>query len=414
MNLKINAKNQQGSALIILLVLTLTIVFFIGAFKLKSHVKFRLIHDFPAYAEAETFVINQPQLKQHLGHFKINQSEVDGNFTYNALRGSGELLIPLTGYQGKSQLLLSLYNENQQSWHIEKAILKKQNQKFIIRTPIQYMQQIEEQLNQGQLSLAEDYCETLSLIEKTPYYTKRCNASLAYSSGQMDEYFAIYQQWAKTTPNYYRPHVYLGEVYRLSGHYSKSITAYQQAYKLKNNPEFAAILADLYLSLNDEDEAIKYLNQIKQSSSKSAFTFHSFGRYHLVKKQFDEAIDYFNKARLADKELALPNFGLAYSYRALGQYEKSIYFFERGLILSNDRIDQRFRLISVLIKLKHYDGAIYHLKKIILKQPNEIKSLILLAKLYLKYDRDEEATKLIRHAKKHNLALAERYIETFF
>jgi TolB-like protein/Tfp pilus assembly protein PilF len=105
-----------------------------------------------------------------------------------------------------------------------------------------------------------------------------------------DEAIAQLRKTLEMDPGYYYAYVDLGQVFAAKRDFDQAISQYQKAQSLNDDPFVLGLLGHAYASSGNKTEALKILDQLKETSKQRYVSMYSFAILHLALGDKDEAL----------------------------------------------------------------------------------------------------------------------------
>jgi tetratricopeptide (TPR) repeat protein len=153
---------------------------------------------------------------------------------------------------------------------------------------------------------------------------------------------------------------------RKDSNYIEAKEIYLKAIKHSPNKAIAYYeLADIYISVKDFDNSIKYLKSslAKDPYYKSFLTNYLLGYALNNIAKYQEAIHYLNLAKKIEPKDSATYSALGYSYLALSEYKKALSEYNKMLSLQPDSAEANYLVALAHYLLKEYTSATNYLKR---------------------------------------------------
>lgn len=112
---------------------------------------------------------------------------------------------------------------------------------------------------------------------------------------QYDKAIEQLQKTIETDQSFYYAHYELGMAYEMKGLYTEAIAAYQKARQLNNDPRVVALLGHAYAASGKRDEALKMLDQLKETAKQQYVPAYHFVILYAGLGDRDEAFQWLEK-----------------------------------------------------------------------------------------------------------------------
>ena len=197
-----------------------------------------------------------------------------------------------------------------------------------------------------------------------------------YRNSMFDEALEMLRSYTPTenTPEYYN---LLGRNYLYSGHFKKSIECFKRCRK--------------------EIEKIEPADRSDKDKNRYQFSLYFIGEALIRLKKYDEAREYLEKAVSREHD------GIMCTYEALcrmeyesGNYSESVRWCEKTLDRDLYNYVARMFMAKSLYELDELSEAISACENVLALYPTAAEACELEIKIYLEYDKDEEAEAVIR------------------
>lgn len=125
------------------------------------------------------------------------------------------------------------------------------------------------------------------------------NADFGNTYIQAHQYDKAIEQLLKTVEmdqSFYFAHWQLGTAYEMKGDFQNAIAEYQKARQLNDDPWVLALLGHVYAATGRRDEALKILDQLKQTSRQRFVYAYGFALVYAGLGEKDQAFQWFEKS----------------------------------------------------------------------------------------------------------------------
>ncbi|MCB0166457.1 MAG: tetratricopeptide repeat protein [Anaerolineae bacterium] len=203
------------------------------------------------------------------------------------------------------------------------------------------------------MSAALDSAINLGLTGESLAWYRFQLGELYFNTGQLDRAEQNYQAALADHPAYYLGLAGMGKVRAAQGDYQTAIDYYQRSTAIIPNPEFLAVLGDLYTLTGQIDQAQQQYDTVRYIGKLSEINRQIYNR-QLANFYSDRGQNVQAALRLAVTELDVRQDIYGYDASAWAYYKN-------GLIdQAGDMIDQAMRLGTQDAKLYYHAGMIAH------------------------------------------------------
>ena len=159
-----------------------------------------------------------------------------------------------------------------------------------------------------------------------------------------------------------------------------------------DSPLFNTIMAKRYLSVQDAENAIKYLEENEYTSQDPDFYVNLGYCLSLLNKHKESIIAYKKAVKLFDKDCFEDIFSsIGIEYMLIKEYEKAILYLKKGLVACPDIAEQYFEIANCYFFLDKGEDAIEFFKNEVDKKPFNIDAWMNLGNCYLRLHLLEKA-----------------------
>lgn len=395
--------NQNGGAIVSLVVMVGIASFFLMAIILKDHYWTKTLADFPATKTAELFLRNHPQIAERLGKIEHMVPRSDEGFYYNKKAGEGTVDFRIKGDKAVGTASVRLFNQRGYAWLVQESRLRIAWDEIPLETPESWVTAAEEALSQENPDEAKRYCARITKAAPEDFLGRYCDARILEYDGRIKESDALILSVADANPAYYFPQIWAARVAEFNGDLDGALRYYLKAWDADPSSSLAAEIASLQVDLNRPKDALKWLKKSEKSKPTSSELSYAYGKYYLNQKDVKLAKEHFQRARELDPANSEADYALATLYQAENDKFKTVFYYEQGLAAApTDSFQERKELVEILLKNKWYDSATYHLMKTISYHPYDVESFVKLAAIYTKFNRTEDAAYILEKALKTN------------
>jgi Flp pilus assembly protein TadD len=96
--------------------------------------------------------------------------------------------------------------------------------------------------------------------------------------------------------SFYYAHYELGMAYEMKGSFQEAIAEYQRARQLNNDPRVLALLGHAYAASGRRDEALKILDQLKETASQQYVPAYNFVIVYAGLGERDQAFQWLEQS----------------------------------------------------------------------------------------------------------------------
>lgn len=188
----------------------------------------------------------------------------------------------------------------------------------------------------------------------------------------------------------------IGQIYYLTGEYSKALDNFKKAYILnQNNIDSVAHLAELYYRFGEFEESLKYYKYLLEKSEKKSELFLTIGEIYYKTGDYQNAIEYYNKVLDSNtglspdiEKIVYVNLGNLYS--AMNKYEEALKSYYKAIEFDKLDVNIYYNIGVLALNMKDYNLAIDNFNKGLEIAPSNLLLNLLSARTYLLMgDRDK-------------------------
>jgi len=151
------------------------------------------------------------------------------------------------------------------------------------------------------------------------------------------------------------------------------------------NPEAFFHLGELYLQMNNQDEAILAFEEALRLNPEHAESLKGVAGLYLLKERFKQAIRTLEKARYVKPDPQV-DYVLGMSYAAVDRHLEAIDTFQRSIRLDPDKVEPYIGLGYVFVKVKNWKLGIRTINEGIMRNPRNAELHLILGVLHLGND----------------------------
>lgn len=220
-------------------------------------------------------------------------------------------------------------------------------------------------------------------------------AELAIRAGQLDMAIALAGQSVAGQPDFFAPHLTLGNALQAAGRVDEALTAFEAAVRLA--PDTAAAHSNLSNALNAlgrHDDALNAATRAVMLDGTLAEARNNFGNALLALGSPDEAAEAYRLAAALDPGLASARFNLGNSLSETGQWDEAADAYRAALAIE-DRGAWWFNLGNALAADGRADDAETAFRRAMALEPASVDAAINLSNLMIAQGRLIEAERLL-------------------
>jgi arylsulfatase A-like enzyme/Tfp pilus assembly protein PilF len=285
-------------------------------------------------------------LKSELAFF-LEQAVTQGSENHTAIDIDARRRLESLGYVGGSQV--------EEEFTFDQS---KQDPKDALRLHHAY-DRVQKLFFQNDFIKAKALCEEILAENPDLFLFQYSLGRIEYRLKEFDnaaEHFAAADRLKKNSPEVKHE---LGLALRDSGQLPASITAFQQAIKLK--PDFALAHADLGVALaasNKSEEAIQEYLQSLKIDPNVATTHNNLGVALAAKELWQEAAHHYLRAIELKEDYYEAHANLGAAYTSTGKLDRAIEHYRRATSINPTQIAARVNLANSMEKSGDLDGAL--------------------------------------------------------
>ena len=170
-----------------------------------------------------------------------------------------------------------------------------------------------------------------------------------------------------------------------------AILCFEEALKIRREPETASLLINAYLQNNQTDNALRIANQAVEADATNMNALLGRARILFQCEKYDEALADCRLIFAADFPHPLVHLLEAKIKRALNDPQAAISSLEEALAKQDDLVDARLAMAEILFELGRYDEALLHAEKLAELAPDDEQSFIIKGRIYEKNGKPNDA-----------------------
>ena len=285
---------------------------------------------------------------------KTIQSAID--YFNAALRKDPKFALAYTGLADAS---LRMYNENKDSFWIEKALnAAKQAQALNDKLPEVHFSLGSVYAETGQTAQAITELKRAQELAPNSDESYRRLGSAYLHAGQNEQAIRALEKAVELNPYFWVNQNALGNAYRQTGSYEKALKNFQQVTRLEPQNQIGfANLGVVYMSMGRYQESIAPLEKALQLDPQPA-VISNLGTSYFYLHRFPEAAKQFEKAVELNPNDETMMGNLADGYRAVGQMDKAKATYDKAIALAFKALRVNPRSAGTMGSL-----ALYYAKK---------------------------------------------------
>lgn len=253
--------------------------------------------------------------------------------------------------------------------------------------------------NLEQLDKAKKYIKSALKIEKKDKYLKLL-AKVYTKSNDFSKAVSIYDELIENNNDNSEYYLRRGKLYLYLDLSEKAVNDLKKAVKLSKNLEAALLLGDYYLKSGGDDQAIKYLELVKDKhpglivpelklaelyqnrekyqralsyygeivdkieGERKIYVLKQMGKIHMKLGNYQSVTDVLGKALEMDAGDTQSAFFMAVAFEAMGQWDKAEKYYLKTLDIRSDYTQAKKRLSYVYMQTGKFDDALGMLEKV--------------------------------------------------
>lgn len=165
----------------------------------------------------------------------------------------------------------------------------------------------------------------------------------------------------------------LGRANQAAGRYDQAVTSFEHVLSAKPGSRVALRgLVGSKLALKRTEEAVAYLESIREDTPDNVFALNMLGELYAFRKAYDKAEKAFLQAAAAKKGWRAPYINLGRIMLAQKKPARAVEFLHQGVDRSPNDPALRFALGTALHAARDYDGALAAFEAVLSKHPDNV------------------------------------------
>ena len=218
-------------------------------------------------------------------------------------------------------------------------------------------------------------------------------------SGRYDDSIALHNKLLEEDSYCFQAWYNLGQAYYSIERYEDAANAFEYAYLINEDFEFAyRDRGEALLELGKFDEALKCYTEVKERFVPDADLYYKVGKCYSLKEQPELAIEYFTVSQQMGNMDDEINFHMAICLGQLNRFPAAIASLEKAISQDPDREDYYLALADMFFQADNNDEALIYYQKAVDLAPDLLNSWLQYAGFLLLTFGDEAALETIDEA----------------
>lgn len=261
---------------------------------------------------------------------------------------------------------------------------------------------INQDLNLHRLGMARAQLDRLRKMEGDTARVNDLRGMFAVIDGDYKEAEKFHEKAIEMDPRSKRFRLNLGNLYMITESWKKAAETFKSI--TEDDPEYFPALNNLSMALfkmDKKDEAIKYINMMKQIKPTSPAPHRLETLYYYQKGELEKALAAADQNISLDPENPLTFITLGQIFNEMERYEDAVTAYEKARQLDPTDMDNKLNLALIYGNIDRFDLALPLLEEVVEKEPENGLAHRGLALIYKLYGKEELFKKHAQLAKKY-------------
>jgi tetratricopeptide (TPR) repeat protein len=197
----------------------------------------------------------------------------------------------------------------------------------------------------------------------------------------------------------------LGHSYAFTGYYEKAIEAYEYAYLINEDFEFAyRDCAELCFELMQYEQALNCYFEVLEHFEPDADLYMRIGQCHFYLNHIKEARHHLSRAAIMDTMNDEVFYFMGMCYAKELNWNNAIRFFEKAIEIESRREEYFIQIAEAFVQLNNIEAAEEHYQEATEIAPEQVTCWYAYAKFLIGLKREEEAFEVLKEAKDYILS----------